>query len=82
MLYTAAGCHLCDRARAVVEGVRADLPFALEEVDISGNPELEARYREWLPVLELDAERAFVYFVPEDALRRRLAQARRRSGTL
>jgi hypothetical protein len=52
--------------------VRAEVPFSLEEVDISGDPELEARYREWLPVVEIDGERAFVYHVPPDALRRRL----------
>lgn len=73
VLYTAAGCHLCDRAREVVERVRADVSFALEEVDITGVPELEGSYREWLPVLEIGGDRAFVYFVPEDAFRRRLA---------
>jgi glutaredoxin len=73
VLYTAHGCHLCDRARAVVEAVRADLPFELEEIDITGVAELEAAHREWLPVLEIGGERAFVYFVPEDAFRRRLA---------
>ncbi len=41
-------------------------------MDISGDPELEARYREWLPVVEIDGERAFVYYVPPEALRRRL----------
>ena len=35
--------------------------------------ELEARYREWLPVVEIDGERAFVYYVDEAALRRKLA---------
>jgi glutaredoxin len=72
VLYGSRGCHLCDRARAVVERVRADVPFELEEVDITGDPTLEAAYREWLPVVEVDGERAFVYFVPEDAFRRRL----------
>jgi hypothetical protein len=52
--------------------VRAEVPFALDEVDITGDPELEPRYREWLPVVEIDGERAFVYHVPPDALRRRL----------
>jgi len=73
VLYTAAGCHLCERARAVVDAVRADVAFELEEVDVAGVPELEAEYREWLPVVEIDGERAFVYFVPEDAFRRRVA---------
>ena len=58
------------------------MEFALEEVDIAGDPELEARYREWLPVLEIDGERAFTYFVQPDALRRKLAQAHGAEGTL
>ena len=49
-----------------------ELGFDLEEIDISGDLELEAAYREWLPVVEIDGERAFVYFVDDDALRRRL----------
>ena len=46
-------------------------PF--EEVDIAGDPELEAAYREWLPVVEIDGRRAFVYFVDPAALRRKLS---------
>ena len=56
--------------------LRAEDEFELEEVDISGRPEFEARYREWLPVVEIDGERAFTYYVHADALRRKLAQAR------
>jgi Glutaredoxin-like domain (DUF836) len=66
----------------VVESVRAELTFDLEEVDISGDADLEARYRELLPVLELDGEQAFTYFVQPDALRRKLAQAASSEGTL
>ena len=43
-----------------------------ESVDITGDEALEARYREWLPVVEIDGERAFVYYVDEPALLRRL----------
>jgi Glutaredoxin-like domain (DUF836) len=56
--------------------------FELEQVDISGDAELERRYREWLPVVEIDGERAFTYFVTPDGLRRRLAQAQRTDRTL
>ena len=49
------------------------MPFELETVDIDGDPELEARYREWLPVVEIDGVRAFVYYVDSGALRRKLA---------
>ena len=68
VLYHAPGCHLCDRAR----GVLTDAGVAFDEVDITGDEELEARYREWLPVVEIDGERAFVYYVDPGALRRRL----------
>jgi hypothetical protein len=41
-------------------------------VDIGGDPELERAYRESIPVVEIDGERAFTFFVQPDALRRRL----------
>ncbi len=72
-LYSAAGCHLCDRAREVLETVRAELPFDFEEIDITGDPELEARYRELLPVVEIGGRRAFAYYVDAGVLRRKLA---------
>jgi hypothetical protein len=53
--------------------VRGEVPFDLDEIDIGGDPELEARYREWLPVVEIDGERAFVYYVDREAFRRKVA---------
>ena len=83
VLYTAAGCHLCERARATLAEIRAERGFDFGEIDITGDPALEERYREWLPVVEIDGERAFVYFVPADAFRRRIAaQSSRSEGTL
>ncbi|HEY8778109.1 MAG TPA: glutaredoxin family protein [Gaiellaceae bacterium] len=72
VLYHATGCHLCERARTVVAEIRQEIPFELEEIEIDGDPGLEARYREWLPVLEIDGERAFVYYVDPDAFRRKV----------
>jgi hypothetical protein len=45
-------------------------------VEIDGDPELEAAYRTALPVVEIDGERAFSYYVQPDALRRRLKACR------
>jgi hypothetical protein len=56
----------------VLVRVRDEAPFELEEVDIGGDAELESRYREWLPVVEIDGQRAFVYYVDEAAFRRKL----------
>jgi hypothetical protein len=41
-------------------------------VDIGGDPQLEARYRAYLPVIEVDGVRAFTYFLSAGALRQRL----------
>jgi hypothetical protein len=58
-----------------VRAWREELGFELEEVTIDGDPELEARYRELIPVVEIDGERVFTYHVHEGAFRRRLAAA-------
>ncbi len=49
--------------------MRRELPFGLVEVDISGDAALELRYRPWLPVVEIDGERAFYFTVDEGELR-------------
>jgi glutaredoxin len=72
-LYRAAGCHLCENATRVLARVQEDIPFELDEIDITGDPELEARYRERIPVVLVDGEEAFTYFVHPDGLRRRLS---------
>jgi glutaredoxin len=74
-VYYGAGCHLCERALAQVRELRAELKFELEEVAIDGEPELEAAYRELIPVVEIDGERVFTYYVHEPAFRRRLEAA-------
>jgi glutaredoxin len=71
-LVHAEGCHLCESARRVIEGVRAEVSFELQEVDIAGDDELERRYRERIPVVLVDGEEAFTYFVTPEGLRRRV----------
>jgi hypothetical protein len=56
-----------------VSGLRAELGFELELVDIADDLELEKLYRVEIPVVEVDGQRAFTYFVDADALRERLA---------
>jgi glutaredoxin len=73
VLYVARDCHLCERARDDLAPLRAELGFELREVDITGDPELERRYRAWLPVVEAGGEQVSVYRVEADALRHALA---------
>ena len=69
-LYGRPGCHLCDDARAALQRVRAAHPFHLEEVDIETDDALLKRYLERIPVIALDGEELFDFFVDEEALAR------------
>ena len=77
VVYHADGCHLCERALEQVRALRDELGFDLRETAIDGDPELEAVYREWIPVVEIDGRRRFTYYVQLDAFRRAVAQAGR-----
>jgi hypothetical protein len=72
-VYVAEGCHLCGRAIEDLGPLRNELGFELVEIDITGVPELERRYREWIPVIAVDGEQVSVYRVEEAALRHKLA---------
>jgi glutaredoxin len=75
VLYGRPGCHLCDDARAALERVRARVPFALEERDITLDDALHRRYLVRIPVVCLDGEELFEYHVDEAALEDRLRRA-------
>jgi hypothetical protein len=58
-----------------VTAAQDELGFELREVAIDGDEGLEAAYREWIPVVEIDGKRRFVYYVHPDALRRAVTDA-------
>jgi hypothetical protein len=71
-LYGKPGCHLCEEARAVVGEALAGRDVELTEVDVTLDPVLERRYGERIPVLAVDGEEVFQYFVDGRALAERL----------
>lgn len=71
-LYSRPGCHLCDDARAALERTQARAPFTVHEVDITTDDALHARYLERIPVVALEGEELFEFFVDEAALLRRI----------
>lgn len=50
-LYSTAGCHLCEHAKAVVWPLLLQYQFRLMEIDIADNDELIALYGIRIPVL-------------------------------
>lgn len=71
--YGRAGCHLCADAMTVLERVRAVVPFSLEIVDIEADADLLMRYLERIPVVAVDGEELFEFFVGEQEFRRAVA---------
>jgi hypothetical protein len=79
-LYTRDGCHLCDEARAVIQGLLEDRAAhgqriaAIRERDISTDPEWERRFFDRIPVVELGGRTLELATSPAK-LRRFLADA-------
>lgn len=71
-LYGSPGCHLCEQARTVLLRVRADHDFELVERDITREDDLHRAYLERIPVIALDGEELFEFFVSEQELREQL----------
>jgi glutaredoxin len=69
-IYSRQGCHLCDQMKAVVERVGRSVAIAVEEIDVSTDPALEARYGGDIPVLLVGGKKAAKYRVTEEELRR------------
>ena len=71
-LYSRPGCHLCDEMKVVVARVAGAIPLSLQEIDISTDPTLEARYGLEIPVLLVEGKKAAKHRVTEAALARLL----------
>jgi glutaredoxin len=71
-VYSKPDCHLCSDAIAALERLRGELGFELQEQDITADDALLRAYFERIPVIALDGEELFDFFVDESILRERL----------
>jgi glutaredoxin len=76
IVYSRPGCHLCADAMRELEGLQQELGFDLRELDITADETLHRAYFERIPVICLDGEELFDYFVAEPVLRERLESRR------
>ncbi len=72
-MYGRPGCHLCDEARETISEVCGDLGVAWEERSIVGDPDLERRYTDQVPVTVVDGRQHDFWRVDADRLRAALA---------
>ncbi len=77
IIYSRPGCHLCDDMKDLVRKVSQTIPLTLEDIDIYGDDELEARYGLEIPVLFVEGKRVAHARIKEDALIRILTSASR-----
>ncbi|HEX5017899.1 MAG TPA: glutaredoxin family protein [Actinomycetes bacterium] len=73
-LLTKPGCHLCDEARTVIERVAEDLGCGWQEVDITTDADLQAKWWEQIPVTLVDGVQHDYWRVDETRLRKALTQ--------
>jgi len=71
-VYSRPDCHLCAEAMQALRGLQQELGFALQERDIDEDEALQRAYFERVPVVALDGEELFDYFIDEPLLRERL----------
>ncbi len=66
-IYTRKGCHLCERAEAIVAEARRRIEFELEIIDIDESPALKEKYNEEVPVIAIDGRDRFGYAIELEA---------------
>ena len=71
-IYSRPGCHLCDEAKEVIDRVRLRFPFAIRVINIETDPDLEKTYREQIPVVFINGNKAFKYHVDERELEKKV----------
>jgi glutaredoxin len=72
VVYSRPDCHLCAEAMAALRVLQGELHFSLSERDIDEDEALQRAYFERIPVVALDGEELFDYFIDEALLRERL----------
>ena len=75
-MYSKPDCHLCADAITRLRELESELRFTLEERDITTDDALLRAYFERIPVVTLDGEELFEYFIDEGVLRERLESRR------
>jgi len=75
-IYSRPGCHLCDVALDVLVNLQEELDFEIEKLSIEGDPELELKYGDKIPVIKIHGSHHDFYRVDPDRFRVSLARHR------
>ncbi len=70
--YSKDDCCLCLEAKEVICKVNADIPFHFKEVDINSSEDLFRMYKEDIPTIYINGQKAFKFKVDEEEFRKRM----------
>ncbi len=69
-IYSKKECHLCDKAKEVLQRLAKEYSLAVQEIDIEQDSETFDRFRYEIPVIFLEGTRLFKYRIDEKKLRK------------
>ena len=72
VLYSRAGCCLCEEMKDAIRQVAAKIPLELEEIDVDTSAQLREEFGDQVPVLFIDGRKAFKYKVTAKELEKRV----------
>ena len=67
--YTKPDCELCDKAKLVIEKINTKVSYiSIQEIDITNNLGLFTKYKEIIPVIEINNRRIYQHEINERRL--------------
>ncbi len=73
-MYSKDDCQLCDEAKAVLQSVQKEFPFAFKEIKLIPGEGSFEEYKEDFPVVHINKRFAFKHRLNENSVRIRLQQ--------
>jgi glutaredoxin len=73
VVYSRQGCHLCESVKETLTQLQGEAEFQWREVDIDGDPDLQRKFNEEVPVVFIDGRKAFKYHMDRRQFLRVLA---------
>lgn len=74
IVYSRPGCHLCDEAKAVINGAGCTDLFTIEEINIENDSTLLERYRYDIPVIAINGVESFMHRLNADEFKKALSK--------
>lgn len=73
-MYSKNNCSLCEKANKVLEDLREEFQFEIQEVDIYQDDTLLEKYQIMIPVVEIDGEEVEYGIIHKETIRKRLLE--------